>query len=108
VFKKKSSFRIIFNNTSHKQISRLSKELPLLLFTSRKQTKKQEIYVKHSILVLVDEEDHHIFVYLVNGVEHHFQQYFSYIVAVSFIVGGNRSTWRKPPTCRKSLTNFIT
>jgi len=32
-----------------------------------------------------------------------FQQYFSYIVAVSFIGGGNRSTRRKPPTCRKSL-----
>jgi hypothetical protein len=31
-----------------------------------------------------------------------------YDVAVSFIVGGNRSTWRKPTTCRKSLTNFIT
>ena len=30
------------------------------------------------------------------------------IVAVSFIGGGNRSTWRKPPTCDKSLTNFIT
>ena len=32
----------------------------------------------------------------------HFQQY------VSFIGGGNRSTCRKPLTCRKSLTNFIT
>jgi len=31
--------------------------------------------------------------------------YFSYIVAVSFIGGGNRSTRRKPPTYRKSLTN---
>jgi hypothetical protein len=31
--------------------------------------------------------------------------YFSYIVAISFIGGGNR---RKPLTCRKSLTNFIT
>ena len=31
---------------------------------------------------------------------------FSYIVAVSFIAGGNRRTRRKPPTCRKSLTNF--
>ena len=30
-----------------------------------------------------------------------FQQYFSYIVAVSFTGGGNQSTWRK-------LTNFIT
>jgi len=28
-----------------------------------------------------------------------FQQYFSYIVTVSFISGGNRSTRRKPPTC---------
>jgi hypothetical protein len=37
-----------------------------------------------------------------------FQQYFSYIVAVSFIGGGNWSTLEKPPTCRKSLTNFIT
>ena len=37
-----------------------------------------------------------------------FNNYFSYIVAVSFIGGGNQSTWRKTPTCRKSLTNFIT
>jgi len=44
----------------------------------------------------------------VYGVYRHFQQYFSYIVAVSFIGGGNRSTRRKPPTCCKSLTNFIT
>ena len=35
-------------------------------------------------------------------------QYFSYIVAVSFIGGGNRSTWKKSSTCRMSLTNFIT
>jgi len=29
-------------------------------------------------------------------------------MAVSFIGGGNRSTRRKPWTCSKSLTNFIT
>ena len=29
-----------------------------------------------------------------------------YIMGVSFIGGGNRSTWEK--TCRMSLTNFIT
>jgi len=29
-------------------------------------------------------------------------------VAVTFIGEGNRRTRRKPPTCRKSLTNFIT
>jgi len=44
----------------------------------------------------------------INGVWRHFQQYFSYIMAVSFIGGGNLCTLRKPPTCRKSLTNFIT
>jgi hypothetical protein len=38
-----------------------------------------------------------------NGVQCHFQQYFIYIMMVSFIGGGNR---RKPLTCRKSLTNF--
>ena len=37
----------------------------------------------------------------------HFQQYFSYIVVVSFIGGGNRSTRRKPPTRSKTLTSFI-
>jgi hypothetical protein len=42
------------------------------------------------------------------GVERHFQQYVSYFVAVNFICGGNRSTRRKPPTCPKSQTNFIT
>ena len=34
-------------------------------------------------------------------------QNFSYIVEVSFIGRGNRSTLRKPMSCRKSLTNFI-
>jgi hypothetical protein len=29
------------------------------------------------------------------------QQYFSYVVAVSYIGGGSRRTQRKPPTCRK-------
>jgi len=29
-------------------------------------------------------------------------------VAVSFIGGRNQSIQRKPPACRKSLTNFIT
>ena len=37
-----------------------------------------------------------------------FNNYFSYIVAVSFIGGENRSIRRKPPFCGKSLTNLIT
>jgi len=32
-----------------------------------------------------------------------FQQYFSDIMAESFIGGGNRSAQRKPPTCHRSL-----
>jgi hypothetical protein len=36
------------------------------------------------------------------------KKYFSYIVAVIFIGGGNQSTRRKPLTCCKSLTKFIT
>jgi len=35
-----------------------------------------------------------------------FQQYFSYIVVVSFIGGGNQSTRRKPLICHKSLINL--
>jgi hypothetical protein len=42
--------------------------------------------------------------YLLNlnfGVKRHFQQYFSYIMATSFIGGKSRSTGRKPPTMNK-------
>ena len=46
--------------------------------------------------------------YLEGGSQNDFQQYFIYIVAVSFNGGGSRSTQRKPSTYRKSLTNFIT
>jgi hypothetical protein len=38
----------------------------------------------------------------------HFQQYFSYIMATSFIGGRSRSTRRKTPTMDKQLVNFIT
>jgi len=38
---------------------------------------------------------------LVYGDKRHFQQYFSYILAVRFIGRGNRSTQRKQPTCPK-------
>ena len=36
------------------------------------------------------------------------QQYFSYIMELSFTGGGRQSTGRKPPICHMSLTNFIT
>jgi hypothetical protein len=39
-------------------------------------------------------------------IEHNFQQYLSYIVDISFIGGGKRSTQCKPPNCRRSLTKL--
>jgi hypothetical protein len=39
------------------------------------------------------------------GAQRHFQQYFSYIVAVSFIGGGNWSTRRKPLTCHNNVVS---
>ena len=46
--------------------------------------------------------------FLIFGVERHFQQYFSYIMAMSFSGGRSRSKWREPPTIVKQLVNFIT
>ena len=47
---------------------------------------------------------------LKNGIQmgYDVQQYFNYIMAVSFIGEGHPSTRRKPLICCKSLTNFIT
>ena len=44
---------------------------------------------------------------MIMGIYHNFQQYFSYIMAVSIIGEGDRSTQRKPHTCSKSLTNLM-
>ena len=70
-------------------------------------------YIFHLYLVEIDKRKikfDFIFrlICLFDGVWRHFQQYFCCIVSVSFIGGGNRRTRRKPPTCRKALTNFIT
>jgi hypothetical protein len=45
---------------------------------------------------------------MVYGVKHHFQQYFSYIMATGFSGGRSRSIRREPPTMGKQLVNFIT
>jgi hypothetical protein len=37
----------------------------------------------------------------------HFQQYFNYIMAISFSGGGSRIIRREPPTMGKQLVNFI-
>jgi hypothetical protein len=57
---------------------------------------------------------HSVFVYkvmmvkLIVGVERHFQQYFSCIMATSFCGGRSRSTRREPHTMGKQLVSFIT
>jgi hypothetical protein len=48
-----------------------------------------------------------VFGFLLDGAEHLFQQYISYIVAVSFVGGGNQRTRRKPSTCRKLLSSNL-
>jgi hypothetical protein len=62
-------------------------------------------------LVLESFNDHETFSEFewvrVYGVQCHFQQYFSYILAVNFIGGQNQSTRRKSLTYHKWLTNFI-
>jgi hypothetical protein len=63
------------------------------------------------IKIIIDESyySNNIHAGKITGVECHIKKiYFSYIVAVSFTGGGNRSTQSKPLACRKSLTNFIT
>jgi hypothetical protein len=40
--------------------------------------------------------------------QHHFQQYFSYIMATSFSGGRSQSTRKAPSTMGKQLVNFIT
>ena len=54
--------------------------------------------------ILIPVHTNTLFVGLFDRVYRYFQQYFSYIVTAS---GGNRSTRRKSPTCRRSRTNFI-
>ena len=50
-----------------------------------------------------------MFIGQIYGVYHHFQQYISYnyIVEVSFIGGGNRSTQRKPVTSHWQTLSHI-
>ena len=74
-----------------------------------KRTHNMYLFLNVKVIICVGSLLLFVLVALVYGVKRHFQQYFSYNVhvAVSFIVGGNRSTRRKPPTCCMSLTNFI-
>jgi hypothetical protein len=48
--------------------------------------------LKFEIRYVIDTHLICLLVCLYHDVSRHFQQYFSYIVAVSFIVGGNRRT----------------
>jgi hypothetical protein len=64
-----------------------------------------KIIIYNAVCLEIKSNTKRLFVGLYYGAE---RQYFSFIVAVSFIGGGNRSARRKLPTYRKLLTNFIT
>ena len=64
------------------------------------------IEIQHAMMEVIELAIWVQFDCLFDGVSRHFQQYFSYIMTVSFIGGGNQRTQRKPPTCRKSLKNL--
>jgi hypothetical protein len=68
----------------------------------------KDLYYFHRMLSLCHTLLSTFWIEKIIGVSRHFQQYFSYIVAISFIGGWNRRTRRKPPTSRKSLEDFIT
>ena len=59
-------------------------------------------YLIYGFCLVFSSASYYLFFFMVFN----FQQYFSYIVTVSFINGRNRRTRRKPLTCRKSLKNF--
>ena len=57
---------------------------------------KEQNINRDCILSFVSKDTQNIvFVCLFDGVLHHIQQYFSYIVAVSFIGGGTGRPWEK-------------
>ena len=91
-------------NTSVARITVLHNEMSRI---SRSCLKRSYIIYTVSVKI-IRGRNHSTRFSLVYGAKRDFQQYFNYIVAVSFIGGGHQSTRRKPSTCRKSLTNFIT
>jgi hypothetical protein len=56
-------------------------------------------FLNNNILLLI----YRCMLHIGYGVLRYFQLYFSYMVVVSFIDGGNPSIWREPLTCSKSL-----
>ena len=81
-FEKKLSFRE-GSDVDAKNLESLFTQLQFQVVIAKNQTAQVYIYI------------------LFYGVLRYFQQYFSYIVAVSFIVGVIQITHIKLPTCRK-------
>jgi len=86
------------------QTIRVAQHVPGWLIGEALSMEGMSGYFKESLT----EDNNEYYVCLFDSGSRHFQQYFSYIVAVSFIGGGNQRTRGKPPTYHKSLTNFIT
>jgi hypothetical protein len=98
------------------RLPELEERKPLfILFVLFLVTNTHKISLKHALYRLQSLRYVSIFgnggnlVRLVYGVQRHFQQYFSYIVEVSFIGVVNRSTRirRKPRTCRSQVNDEL-
>ena len=74
----------------------------ILFYLSRRTTVVQDLFVRRQFSLVQDNQTNVI-------VEAcHFQHYFSYIMAVSFIGGGNRSTPVKTTDLSQVTDKFIT
>ena len=91
-------------HTSNKQKNneKTAQEIYIQIYTTRCVTVAINIL---SFIFFYQKNKKRLKRFMVDGVN---QQYFSYIVAISFIGERIQSTLKKSPTCRKSLTNFIT
>jgi hypothetical protein len=66
-----------------------------------------KIEMSSKVHIQILHKDWTYFDWLIFGVWHHFQQYFSYIIVTSFSGGRSRSTQREPPTMGKQLVSFF-
>ena len=89
------------NNLGGQRLGDLFKTLPLKAICEPRNDHGRYFI---NLIVMVQIEINRVRVIVVNATFNNI----SVISWPSVIGGGNRSTWRKLPTCRKSLTNVIT
>jgi hypothetical protein len=79
------------------------KNTPIFIYALNMRTAYPDIYSKYSYIIFSDWFDLMIYCF-----QRHFQQYFSYIMAISFSGGRIWSTRRKPSNMCRQLVDFLT